>query len=91
MSKPKLMALAYRIWAYATPREWDVTLAEIADELDEDINRVRAVVQHRGWLGRIRKATAGSGPDSPYSTRERSLGGRFTNADTFIDELQQWS
>ena len=30
---PKAMATRYRIWGYATAREWNVTIADIAEGL----------------------------------------------------------
>ena len=51
---PKSEALAFRIWQYAAPREWNVTLAEIADHLGESLSRVRGVVVAKGWFVRIR-------------------------------------
>ena len=47
-------ALRYRIWAYCAPREWNCTIGEVADALDEDVNRIRATMQHAGWTSRIR-------------------------------------
>ena len=46
--------LAFRIWQAATPRAWDVTLDEIADEIGESVHRVRRVAQLKLWLGRFR-------------------------------------
>jgi hypothetical protein len=54
----KSEALAFRIWQYAAPREWNVTLSEIADHLGESLERVRGVVVTRGWFGRIRAMSA---------------------------------
>lgn len=51
---PRSQALAFRIWAYCEPRGWDCTLTEVADALDESINRVRGVCQWRGWTERMR-------------------------------------
>jgi hypothetical protein len=50
-------ALAYRIWAVAAPAGWSMTLREIADELGENINRVRGVSQAKGWNSRLRIGT----------------------------------
>lgn len=55
---PKNEALAFRIWGFAKPAAWDVTLKEIADELAESPARVRAVAQIKGWLPRLRSASA---------------------------------
>ena len=51
---PRSEALAYRIWAYAKPREWNVTLAEIADALGESHKRVLAICRIKKWLDRVR-------------------------------------
>jgi hypothetical protein len=55
--KPASEALAYRIWALCQPRGWGMTLKDCAEELGENINRVRAVSGHKGWADRF-KATA---------------------------------
>ena len=31
---PTTETIAYRIWGYASPREWDCTPADVADALD---------------------------------------------------------
>ena len=54
---PATQALAFRIWAYCTPREWDCTVVEIAEALGESTPRVSATCQHRGWNQRLRKLT----------------------------------
>jgi hypothetical protein len=84
---PRTQALAYRIWAYAKPREWNVTIEEVADELRESPHSVRAVIQHRGWLDRIRRA---SPADSEYNGSTGTLR-RFTHADSWIGQLHDWS
>lgn len=61
--KPASEALAYRVWALCQPRGWGMTLKDCADELGENVNRVRAVAHHKGWLGRFRM-TATSDPDT---------------------------
>jgi uncharacterized protein YjcR len=53
-------ALRYRIWAYANPKGWDCTIADIADALDVSPNLVRATLQHAGWTQRIRLASQAS-------------------------------
>lgn len=56
MKNPTTEALLYRIWAHCHPIEWDCTIAECAEAIDEPMRRVKAVVQHRGWTHRFRKA-----------------------------------
>jgi hypothetical protein len=52
--KARTHALRFRIWQYCQPREWNVTNAEIAEGIGEEVNRVRATIQHAGWSDRIR-------------------------------------
>ena len=57
---PKTMATRYRIWAYASAREWNVTIADIADGLDMNRNTVRTIINNvPGWSQRIRSASSG--------------------------------
>lgn len=51
---PRTEAIAFRIWQYATPKGWDVTLREIADEIGLAIGVVRAIAARKGWSGRMR-------------------------------------
>lgn len=51
---PKSEALAFRIWAYAEPKGWDVLLADVAKDLNVDVARVRWVVVAKQWNGRFR-------------------------------------
>lgn len=67
---PKSEALAFRIWQYAAPREWNVTLAEIADHLGESVYRVSTTMRWRGWLSRVR-VTQADGVESGF----RQVGG----------------
>jgi len=51
---PRMMALAYRIWAYASPREWNCTSQEIADELGIPQRVVTGICAAREWNQRMR-------------------------------------
>lgn len=64
---PRTMALRYRIWAYASPRGWDCTLAEVADALGETIPKVNATSIRAGWASRFRVMTQDNeaGPRAP--------------------------
>ena len=53
-AKARSDALAFRIWQYANPREWNVTIAEIADGIGESVNRVRGLMIGRKWTERAR-------------------------------------
>lgn len=71
---PKTAALAFRIWQYAHPREWDVTLVETADALGVSWTTVRNVAVRRGWVNRFRvlsqdHAGAGTGNNLSGATR----------------------
>jgi hypothetical protein len=54
MTHPRTEALAYRIWAYATPREWNVTGKDIAEVLGIPYWAVGTVLQAKGWHDRTR-------------------------------------
>ena len=51
---PRSEALAFRIWAYAEPKGWDVLLADVARDLNVDVARVKWVVVAKRWSGRFR-------------------------------------
>lgn len=53
---PRTQALAYRIWAYATPRAWDLTAHDIAEALDVAVARVHHVLAVKGWNARTRQS-----------------------------------
>lgn len=73
-ASPRTEALAYRIWAAAEPLGWNVTTAELAAALDEDVRRVRAVLVYKKWSSRVRSSlrdidvtpNAGGPPRAPY-------------------------
>ena len=52
----KNAALAFRIWQYASAREWDVLASEVAEALGEPTHRVAKVCADRGWIKRMRGA-----------------------------------
>ena len=49
-------ALAFRIYGYAAPREWNVSMREVADALDVSVHRVSGVcvAPNRRWDQRMR-------------------------------------
>jgi hypothetical protein len=55
---PRTEALAFRIWSHCQPIEWDITVPDLADALDEPTNRVRTVVNLKGWQTRLRSVKA---------------------------------
>ena len=56
MIQPKTHALAYRIWAYAEPREWNCTVNELANALNENRKSIVAACTAKGWNHRLRTA-----------------------------------
>ena len=51
---PTTEAIAFRIWSYANPREWNVTINDIADALEISRERVSRIVVVKRWNGRLR-------------------------------------
>lgn len=54
MFSPPVEALAYRIWGWARLRDWDCSLVEVAEALDEPVVRVARVAALKGWKDRFR-------------------------------------
>ena len=51
---PRSEAIAFQIWAYATPLGWDCTVNEIADELGISYQMAAKICHVKGWHNRIR-------------------------------------
>lgn len=51
---PRIETIAFRIWQYADPREWNVTVQEVADALDLPMTAVRNLCAKRNWSNRMR-------------------------------------
>lgn len=51
---PRTEALAYRIWCYADPRGWDVTLHDVAEAVGCNYHTALNICRYKGWLGRTR-------------------------------------
>jgi len=49
-------ALAFRIWAFANPKDWDCTIHDIAAELEETPQRIASVCSRKLWIGRLRSS-----------------------------------
>ena len=54
---PRTMRIAAAIHHYASQREWNMTLQELADATGEKIGTVRAIVVSKGWMSRLRTMT----------------------------------
>ena len=46
--------IAFRLWAYATPRGWDCTVTEAADALDVSLRALMGAIRVKGWGERFR-------------------------------------
>lgn len=51
---PRAEAIAYRIWAFAMPRGWNVTVGQAAAHLGLSIPLVTSVCRRKRWIGRFR-------------------------------------
>ena len=52
---PARAALAFRIWQFCTPLEWDCTLHEIADALDVPLSHIKGIIRRKPeWKARLR-------------------------------------
>ncbi len=51
---PRSQAIAYRIWAIAKPLEWDISIADLAEQLNLSHHSIRSVLQLKGWINRLR-------------------------------------
>lgn len=78
---PRSETLAFRIWAYCEPREWDCTFREVGHALNVSPFRVQGIVSAKGWGGRLRTTAAGTvhGGDSCWDAR--------LAADEFLDGI----
>lgn len=54
----RINARAFMIWREAEAHNWDCTLGDIADALDETIVAVANTCRARGWLTRLRSMKA---------------------------------
>jgi hypothetical protein len=54
-------ALAFRIWQYAKPIEWNIRYDEVADALGVSNGRVRAVCTLKKWTNRFRAPPSSGG------------------------------
>lgn len=89
MVNPKTEALAFRIWAYASPLGWDCTINEIADELGENRQRVNAVCRLKAWSGRLRHMSTDTNNYFQASLRLRQPGrfSSYANAVAYSGDL----
>jgi hypothetical protein len=69
---PRSEALAFRIWQYCEPREWiNITVPEIAEELDECPKRIGSVMKLKGWHQRLNGSAKGRAYTRLESSRTR--------------------
>lgn len=63
---PRTQAIAFRLWAYASPRGWDCTVGGAADAIGITRGTAYAVIRSSGWGGRFR-STYTPDIDVPHS------------------------
>lgn len=51
---PRTEAIAFRLWAFASPRGWDCTPLEAADALGEPWRSIAVAIRCKGWATRFR-------------------------------------
>lgn len=61
---PRSEAIAFRIWAYATPLGWDCTVNEIAEELGISWQQANRICCAKRWNTRLRHMT--ESPEGNY-------------------------
>ena len=78
-------ALAYRIWVYATDREWNVSVKDLAELTGESWQRCMGVCRAKGWLSRMRR-------DSPQVETTGNVGPGMTVGAAGFDDAgwAQW-
>ncbi len=76
---PRTEALAFRIRAFANPKDWDCTVQEIAEAVGETPQRTAGVCRVKNWTGRLRS----SGPE--YYSAKFDTGETWSN-DVLIGE-----
>ena len=50
----KWESLAFRIWQFANPKEWDVTYSEVANGIGISYQEVSMIARAKGWEDRFR-------------------------------------
>lgn len=56
-SKVVGMANAYRIWSWCNLHGWEHTTAEISEGVGLATQQVIAILNHKGWMDRVRRTT----------------------------------
>lgn len=52
---PHLEAVAFRIWTYAEPLGWDVSVPDLADALDLPKREIDKALYYKGWARRLKR------------------------------------
>lgn len=86
-ASPKTLALRYRIWQFCQPREWDVTIQDIAAALEEPLQRVNATVRYAGWTRRVRVLVTRDGVDVGPATGGHISSERFIIRDVLAGRV----
>lgn len=64
-------AMAFRIWQFCQPREWQCTYREVAEGTGLSINTITQIARRRGWIGRI--AADGHDTEWRHGNRQRQV------------------
>lgn len=72
-------ALAFRIWAFAKPKDWDCSVHDIADAVGESPQRTAGVCRVKGWTERLRSSGPGYrditlDPNETWSSADALIG-----------------
>ena len=83
----KREALRFRIWQFCQPREWDVTIKEIAEALDVHWVSIRNVMMKAGWAHRVRVLPSRDGRDFNPTTGGQIAAERFIIRDVLAGRV----
>jgi len=68
--RPRTEALAFRIWHVAKQAEWNLSVNDLAEQLETPLPKISAVCRSKGWIGRLRSSAGKrdlSGPAPGFS------------------------
>lgn len=55
--KPRMEALAFRVWQTAHPLGWNITIKELAELLGVNWRAICVVIREKKWTNRLRAET----------------------------------
>ena len=81
---PHTLALRFRIWQYAQPKGWDVTVQELATALGTSPQSIGKIAQQAGWITRLRVA-----PTKHRLSTHHAVCATPEEVDRLIDDIQR--